>query len=370
MDQNQENKLESIEKVIRKTYEEKKIGENNALDFIQALNHFLGDQPPNIKNLSAYKLMDDLIALLPSSREKFDTRIENLKIIMEFEPKNKKVSYMLAELYELLWDNVNAIEYLQKSYELDPKPDFLYRIGMRHRLLNNNKLAIEYFKNCVEQGYKGSNVFQQLGEAYFSIGEYQNAQSNLIKSLETGLSSGEDESKVKESLSILYEINSTTAYLNMCIRHKDSKPIKPIYSSSDKAKFISYTGQEFSIWRFISEVEGTEVISVNDNNSNAINFLLKEENKKIILLGIVYSHQNSPNNIQYFINLNPFRFEELDSNKMIKRANSDIMDPQKREIDMTFALEEYIKLIKNFEKSAIEIIPDLVNDISDAYFYG
>lgn len=35
MDQNQEYKLESIEKVIKKAYEEKKIGENNALDFIQ-----------------------------------------------------------------------------------------------------------------------------------------------------------------------------------------------------------------------------------------------------------------------------------------------------------------------------------------------
>ena len=172
MDPNQGNKLESIEKVIRKTYEEKKIGENNVLDFIQALNYFLGDQPPDIKYLSVYKLMDDLIALLPSSREKFETRIENLKIIMEFEPKNKNLSFGLANLYELLEDHSNSIDYLQKTYDLDPGPYLLYRIGLRYRFLDNNKLAIDYFNRCISQGYTDSEVYRELGKAFSSIGDY------------------------------------------------------------------------------------------------------------------------------------------------------------------------------------------------------
>lgn len=153
--------------------------------------------------------MDDLISLLPSSSEKFETRIENLKIVLEFEPGNKKVSYILAELYELLWDNVNAIKYLQRSYELDPKPDFLYRIGMRHRLLNNNKLAIEYFNKCVAQGYENSAVYQQLGEAFISISDNYNAKLNLNKALVLGSILEEDKLRVNRLLSVLEDSNNT-----------------------------------------------------------------------------------------------------------------------------------------------------------------
>jgi len=357
MDPNQGNKLESIEKVIRKTYEEKKIGENNVLDFIQALNYFLGDQPPDIKYLSVYKLMDDLIALLPSSREKFETRIENLKIIMEFEPKNKNLSFGLANLYELLEDHSNSIDYLQKTYDLDPGPYLLYRIGLRYRFLDNNKLAIDYFNRCISQGYTDSEVYRELGKAFSSIGDYNNAKLNLDKALSLGLDE-ENESRVNQLLSILEKINNATELLNKLIKQINLKPITPLYSSSEEGKFISYKGQEFSIWRFYTEIEDTEILRVSDNNSNVIDFWFKQKYNNYIL-GIQFSHQTSPANIQYSIIFQPKCFEEHDSNKMIQPENSDLMYPQKRNIDPKIALKEYKKFIKYLKKSGIEIIPDI-----------
>ena len=59
--------------------------------------------------------------------------------------------------------------------------------------------------------------------------------------------------------------------------------------------------------------------------------------------------------------IKPPRFEELDTGKMIPRENSDMMDPQKRNIDPLLTYKEFKKLKINLKTAGIEIISDFTD---------
>lgn len=360
MDDQSNNSLDAFVRDIQKAYDAKNIDQTDAMNYIKIIEYKLRDKISQTQKLSGYKLIDKLIHLLPPSREKWETKIKNLKMILESESDNAATYSMIADCYEIIGEHQRAIEYFKKAYDLDPNPFYLSRIGMRYRLLNDNKSAIQYYTSCIEKGDDSADTYKELGEAYLATGDIYKARFNLNKALNLGLDE-EDGSRARKSLNLIEELNDTTDLLNNFLAQKNSKPIIPSYLSPGEGKFETYKGNQFNVWRFpAEEYEGTEVIRIYDNDSNAIGFWFGEEDN-IILFGFVFRHKNTPKDIQYLVTIKPPRFEELDTGKMIPRENSDIMDPQKRNIDPLLTYKEFKKLKINLKTAGIEIISDFTD---------
>ncbi len=119
-----------------------------------------------------------ILALYYSTEYRFKKQIEALKEIVKITPKNKVAYYTLGEAYF----HRGKIYQAEKEYlkALSLSPDFtpaLNHLGYCYMFEGKHMQAIETLEKYKELS-GGANAFDSLGDAYFYMGDYLNAENN------------------------------------------------------------------------------------------------------------------------------------------------------------------------------------------------
>ncbi len=117
-------------------------------------------------------------ALYNSLEYRFDEQIKSLKKIVELTPRNKFSYYLLGEAYFHRGRVKEAKENYKKALLLSP--DFspaLNHLGYCYMYEGEHMKAVETLEKYKEIS-GGANAFDSLGDAYFYMGDYLNAENN------------------------------------------------------------------------------------------------------------------------------------------------------------------------------------------------
>jgi tetratricopeptide (TPR) repeat protein len=104
------------------------------------------------------------------------------------------INKLIGNLYMERFDSVNGFSYLNRAYDFyiksgtgDEKAGILLDLGYSYSLLDDNYKACRYYNRALEDverdGLK-AHIYNLLGTAYFSVGEYDKSISNLLAGTE------------------------------------------------------------------------------------------------------------------------------------------------------------------------------------------
>ncbi len=102
-------------------------------------------------------------------------------------PMTKEQLFQLATLAAGDKQFDRSVELFEKVIEVDPKFAPAYNgLGLLHQMFEEGDIneAIRYFRMATEFGSGYSEAWNNLGRAYYSIGQFMDAQEAFLKSLE------------------------------------------------------------------------------------------------------------------------------------------------------------------------------------------
>ena len=129
------------------------------------------------------KIFDEINKNL-KNRE-FISAENNLKKILETNPKNVKALFLLGSVYLELNQLNNSIKLLNEVIDLDPKISNAYsNLGIIYIKQRNFKKAKFYILKSLEINPKNLDAYNYLGLIYSELGEFENAIDKTKKAIE------------------------------------------------------------------------------------------------------------------------------------------------------------------------------------------
>ena len=130
-------------------------------------------------NAESYFLRGDAQARLKN----FSEAVEDFTKALEMKPE-KEIYKKRGEVYLQIFENEKAIADFNKVLEFSTKNVGAYKgLAIAFANLKNKKLALENFDKFVELSGE-ENFYQELGEIYFALGEYEKAVEIFSKYIE------------------------------------------------------------------------------------------------------------------------------------------------------------------------------------------
>jgi tetratricopeptide (TPR) repeat protein len=125
------------------------------------------------KNVNAILKLAELYLYVNKSAKS----IEYINQVLKIDQYNAKAYFMKGMNYKDLKDTAKAISSMQTAVEQDQE---YYNAYMQLGLLSaaqNNKLAVDYYRNAIRIQPKSSEAWYGLGKYYQDIGDWKNAMS-------------------------------------------------------------------------------------------------------------------------------------------------------------------------------------------------
>ena len=130
-------------------------------------------------NAESYFLRGDAQSRLKN----FSAAVEDFTKALEMKPA-EKIYKKRGEVYLEIFENEKAIEDFNKVLEFSAENVGAYKgLAIAFANLKNKKLALENFDKFVELSGE-ENFYQELGEIYFALGEYEKAVEIFSKYIE------------------------------------------------------------------------------------------------------------------------------------------------------------------------------------------
>jgi serine/threonine protein kinase/Tfp pilus assembly protein PilF len=113
----------------------------------------------------------------------FDKQREYLKKIIKIKPRDKLSYYSLAESYFHRGEAKKALKYYAKVLYIDAEfSPALNHAGFCFSYIGDHLKALDYLEKYKELN-GGANAYDSLGDGYFYLGDYLNAQNNKLTAL-------------------------------------------------------------------------------------------------------------------------------------------------------------------------------------------
>ncbi len=122
------------------------------------------------------------------------------KVVQSVIHKHRGMAYFAKNLYD------NALSDFKKSVEFDPKSfRSIYYEGIVYSVQNKNNEAIECFNRSLEIDSFQSHVFYRRALAYYNLGEYSKATSDVNNAINLGLED-EDVKELRKKLAKKFDM--------------------------------------------------------------------------------------------------------------------------------------------------------------------
>lgn len=157
----------------------------------------------SLKTRSALKLIDDLkkgernkdsilfffkgldrafSTTKPSQKEIIQEAINYLQKSIELDPNFIEANYKLALYYGVLGERQQAIYYCQKIIELNPRDPLAFlEVGETYLILNERQKSIDYFKKAIEIDFDCIEAYWALALSCIIMNDYQEAMKSFQK---------------------------------------------------------------------------------------------------------------------------------------------------------------------------------------------
>ncbi len=136
----------------------------------------------NLKKLINYDKYK-ILAMEENLSLNFDKQREYLKKIIKIKPRDKLSYYALAESYFHRGEAKKALKYYAKVLNIDAEfSPALNHAGFCFSYIGYHLKALDYLEKYKELN-GGANAYDSLGDGYFYLGDYLNAQNNKLTAL-------------------------------------------------------------------------------------------------------------------------------------------------------------------------------------------